>query len=139
MTLYAFLYNDCVHESSWATMSLHATPEAAQVALEEHKAKKKEEWFKLYLPTGEPDTEEKYEEPYPFGDMSDWCVTPMFISGLEDPTKLKQEIDDLKKKNVNLAGLIRRYKSRIGVAFADLSDFWRAKDDVDKTLEENAM
>lgn len=38
--LYAFLYNNCIHESSWATVSLHYSKEGAEKAMNEHKQKK---------------------------------------------------------------------------------------------------
>jgi len=37
--LYAFLYNCCIYESSWATVSLHYSKEGAEKAMQEHKQK----------------------------------------------------------------------------------------------------
>ena len=43
-SLYAFLYNSCIHESSWATVSLHYSKEGAEKAMQEHKQKALDEF-----------------------------------------------------------------------------------------------
>ena len=46
--LYAFLYNSCIHESSWATISLHYSKEGAEKAMQEHKQKALDEFNEMY-------------------------------------------------------------------------------------------
>jgi hypothetical protein len=41
--IYAFMYNDCIYESTWATMSLHFTRQGAKEAMEKHKIKSKKQ------------------------------------------------------------------------------------------------
>ena len=43
-TLYEFLYNDCIHESVAATMSIHRTQKGAEMAMEFHKNEKQKEF-----------------------------------------------------------------------------------------------
>jgi len=35
--IYAAVYNDCIHESAFATISLHKTESGAELAIEKHK------------------------------------------------------------------------------------------------------
>jgi len=35
--IYAAVYNDCIHESAFATLSLHKTEAGAELAIERHK------------------------------------------------------------------------------------------------------
>ncbi len=41
MKIYQFLYCDCIHESSYTTLSLHKTKEGAELAMNTHKELKK--------------------------------------------------------------------------------------------------
>lgn len=70
--LFGFYYNSCIHESAWATVSLHRTLEGAEKALAEHKEKKRAEWLRMY-PTVED------QEEMPFGEFEDWFVKPIEI------------------------------------------------------------
>jgi len=47
--LYAFLYNCCIHESSWATVSLHYSKEGAEKAMQEHKQKALDEFNEMLM------------------------------------------------------------------------------------------
>jgi hypothetical protein len=64
--LYAFLYNCCIHESSWATVSLHYSKEGAEKAMQEHKQKALDEFNEMYGDDNEFD--------FKFGEHEDWCV-----------------------------------------------------------------
>ena len=70
-TVYEFLYNNCIHESSWATMSLHYTKEGAEKAMSDHKQKKLDEFNKMY---GHQNV-----FYFKFGEHEDWCVNPIEI------------------------------------------------------------
>jgi hypothetical protein len=68
--IYEFLYNSCVHESAWATMSLHRTRSGAKKALWEH------------MKTSFLDYRNNYKKycienslPIPrFASHEDWCI-----------------------------------------------------------------
>jgi hypothetical protein len=64
--LYAFLYNSCIHESSWATVSLHYSKEGAEKAMQEHKQKALDEFNEMYADDNDFD--------FKFGEHEDWCV-----------------------------------------------------------------
>ena len=64
--LYAFLYNSCIHESSWATVSLHYSKEGAEKAMNEHKQKALDEFNEMYA------NDNKFG--FKFGEHEDWCV-----------------------------------------------------------------
>jgi hypothetical protein len=64
--LYAFLYNCCIHESSWATVSLHYSKEGAEKAMQKHKQKALDEFNQLYSDENDFD--------FKFGEHEDWCV-----------------------------------------------------------------
>ncbi len=66
--IYEFLYNSCIHESAAATMSLHRTREGAERALEEHKAKERENHKKMieFDPINYNDNN--------FGEHEDWYI-----------------------------------------------------------------
>jgi hypothetical protein len=70
LMLYAFLYCPNVHESAWATMSLHYSKEGAEKAMEEHKQKELEEWNQLY---------DEDEVDFRFGENEDWRVEEVLI------------------------------------------------------------
>ena len=69
--LYAFLYNSCVHESSWATVSLHYSKEGAEKAMQEHKQKALDEFNEMYANDNEFD--------FKFGEHEDWRVEPVEV------------------------------------------------------------
>lgn len=70
--LYEFLYNGFIHESSWATISIHRTKEGAEKAMNEHKEKARQEWLIAY-----PTIEE--QEEMTFGMFEDWRVVPVEV------------------------------------------------------------
>ena len=82
MIVYQFLYNDCIHESSYATISLHKTKEGAEKALNEHRNFEFEAWeeyTKLLMEKDDEgncfyDTIETCLEDNPFGKHEDWCI-----------------------------------------------------------------
>ena len=61
MIIYGFLYNSCVHESSYATMSLHKTKEGAEAAMNKHKEEKRLE-FEEYKKRHSEDVEKYCQE-----------------------------------------------------------------------------
>jgi hypothetical protein len=67
MIVYAFLYNSCIYESAFATMSLHKTRKGAEMAMEFHKAQKEKEHWEIY---NRPD--DYYTSP--FGEHEAWIV-----------------------------------------------------------------
>jgi len=69
--LYAFLYNSCIHESSWTTVSLHYSKEGAEKAMQEHKQKALDEFNEMYANDNEFD--------FKFGEHEDWCVEPVEV------------------------------------------------------------
>lgn len=64
--VYAFLYNSCIHESSWATVSLHFSKEGAEKAMQEHRQKELDKFNKLYSQDNNFD--------FKFGEHEDWRV-----------------------------------------------------------------
>ncbi len=66
MIIYKALYNCCVHESSYATISIHKTKEGAEKAIEIHKAKEKEEFDKIY--------KDNNEFNFKFGEHENWDI-----------------------------------------------------------------
>ena len=85
--IYEFLYNGCIHESSYATMSLHKTKAGAEKALNEHKEKAKvkhEKNIKFMMEeiknNDDLTAEDKkvlldnYDEYHKFGAHEDWAI-----------------------------------------------------------------
>lgn len=70
-TIYAFMFNSCVHESSWATVSLHYSEDSAIKAMEKHRQEELERFNNIF-------SEEQRSE-ITFGENSDWCVIPFEI------------------------------------------------------------
>ena len=66
--IYEFLYCGCIHESSYATMSLHFTKKGATKAMIKHKAQEKKKFEKLYSKT------EAKKWGMKFGQNEAWCV-----------------------------------------------------------------
>lgn len=69
--LYAFLYNSCIHESSWATISLHYSKKGAEKAMQEHKQKELNKFNKMFKKNN------KYD--FKFGEHENWCVKPVEV------------------------------------------------------------
>lgn len=61
MKIYKALYNPCIHESAWHTLSIHRTRRGAEMAMEFHKNEEKEKY-------------DKYIGDDKFGEHEDWCV-----------------------------------------------------------------
>lgn len=91
--LFAFLYNGCIHESSYATMSLHITKEGAEKAMEAHKKqaiieyeeyrKRHDEHLKEYAKEEGLDEDALkvlLESVGKFDDHVDWAVDEIEIS-----------------------------------------------------------
>jgi hypothetical protein len=64
--VYAFLYNDCIHESTWRTISTHYSKEGAEKAMQEHKQNKLDEFNEM--------CKEENEFGFKFGTDEDWCI-----------------------------------------------------------------
>jgi uncharacterized protein (DUF2461 family) len=64
--LYAFLYNSCIHESSYATVSLHYSKKGAKKAMRQHKQKALDEFNEMY------GQDNKFD--FKFGEHEDWCI-----------------------------------------------------------------
>jgi hypothetical protein len=67
--VYAFYYNCNIHESVWATMSLHYSKEGAEKAMQEHKQKELEQFNKNY----------SKRSGVKFGQHEDWHVGELDI------------------------------------------------------------
>ena len=65
MKVYEALYNDCIHESSFATISIHKTKEGAEKAIHEHKMEKIKEHQEIYK-----DVIPEFNE----GNMQQWSI-----------------------------------------------------------------
>lgn len=87
MKVYGFLYNSCIHESSWTTISLHKTREGAEKVMNIHKEEAKIEYeaylkrhaksIKKYCKEEKINKEEQkflLESVSPFGAHEDWAV-----------------------------------------------------------------
>jgi len=69
--LYAFLYNSCVHESSWATISLHYSKEGAEKAMQDHKQKELDKFNEMFANDNTVD--------FKFGEHENWSVEPVEV------------------------------------------------------------
>ena len=69
--LYAFLYNGCIYESSWATISVHFSKEGAEEAMKKHKQKALNKFNERYA------DENVFGRK--FGEHEDWCVKPIKV------------------------------------------------------------
>lgn len=67
--LYAFKYNSCIYENSYAIISLHYTQKGAENAMKNHKQKELKKFNKKYGKNN--------EYGFVFGDTEDWCVEPI--------------------------------------------------------------
>ncbi len=68
--VFEFMYCSCIHESAWATMSIHRTREGAESAMNAHKEKAKADY--------ESDME-GYEPIHPFDFAKDWMVSETIL------------------------------------------------------------
>lgn len=66
MKIYEALYNPCIHESGYVTISLHLSPEGAQKAIDDHKKEKYLKFIEIY-PLN--------DAPFKFGDHEGWGVS----------------------------------------------------------------
>lgn len=75
MKVYAFKYCPCIHESAWATISLHKSLKGAEIAMEFHKneALKEHEDYLSRL------DEEGRQWAEPFGEYERWEVKELEI------------------------------------------------------------
>ena len=69
--VWAFLYCPCIHESSFAIVSLHKTEKGAEIAMEFHKENKRKEHEEMYANLSITEKSELYVE---FGIMEAWDV-----------------------------------------------------------------
>jgi len=72
MKVYAFLYNPCIYESGFVTISLHKTRKCAEMAMEFHHAEKEKEHWEIYNKPND-------YYPHPFGEHEAWKVEEMEI------------------------------------------------------------
>lgn len=82
--LWAFLYNSCIHESSYATMSLHFSKEGAEQAMKEHKKQAKKIFDEMEIELEKYYTDEtkkiaEEEDWYVFGEHEDWTIQQIDI------------------------------------------------------------
>jgi len=75
--VYKALYNGMIHESSYATLSLHWTKEGAAKAIELHKMEVKGEYDEsvAYWKARDPD----YSKRYKWDDNQDWYIKEVKI------------------------------------------------------------
>ena len=65
--VFEFCYNDFIHESSAATISIHKTRKGAEMAMEFHKLEQYKKYIQAY-PT------KKEQKEFPFGTHEAWFV-----------------------------------------------------------------
>lgn len=78
-SLWAFMYNSCIHESSWATVSLHYSKDGAEKALAWHKEQKRIGWQRIVDTDEDKGTDIGFDVICPFGIHEDWCVEPVEV------------------------------------------------------------
>ena len=72
--LYEFIYNSCIHESSWATMSIHITKECAVNAMNKHKEEEYKKWLEYDAECRKSDPKFFEAHPNKFGEHENWDV-----------------------------------------------------------------
>jgi hypothetical protein len=72
-TLYAFLYNPMIHESSSQTVSIHRTKEGAEKALEWHKSEERKKWNEFSK------NDEVYKTEFPFEWNKNWRIQEITV------------------------------------------------------------
>lgn len=70
--VYAFLYCSCIHESSYATMSLHYSEQGAINAMNNHKFEAQRK-FDIMM------SGDKIRSSIKFGEFESWMVEPIDI------------------------------------------------------------
>jgi hypothetical protein len=65
MKVYLTQYNDCIFESSFATLSIHFSKEGAEKTVQEHKDKEYKKWESM---------DEDYKEDCEFGWDKEWDI-----------------------------------------------------------------
>lgn len=73
LILWEALYCECIHESSFATISLHKTQEGAKKAIDIHRGFKEVEFNKLFS------GDEKSSFDIKFGEHEAWGVRPIEV------------------------------------------------------------
>jgi len=74
--VYAFMYCPCIHESAFATVSLHKTEKGAEMAMAFDKEAKRKEHDKMYSNLSISEVSELYSE---FGIHEAWSVAKLPI------------------------------------------------------------
>jgi hypothetical protein len=77
MKAFAFLHNEMIEESAYATMSIHLSKEGAEKAMKEHKQKAFLEWQREF-----DERIERHGDSFtqlPFGSFKDWFVSEIEI------------------------------------------------------------
>jgi hypothetical protein len=74
--VWAFLYCPCIHESSFATVSLHKTEKGAEIAMEFHKENERKEHEEMYSNLSISEKSELYVE---FGNNEAWDIKKLPI------------------------------------------------------------
>jgi len=72
--IYEFLYCNCIHESAYATVSLHHTQKGAEMALEFHKNERFKEWEDFNKKCLESDPEFYSKFPNKFAEYEGWYI-----------------------------------------------------------------
>lgn len=74
LTLYSFLYNPMIEESSTQTVSIHRTRKGAEMAMEFYKAEQLKEWEELYK------DDKGMREFCPFGHFQWWGIGEITVN-----------------------------------------------------------
>lgn len=72
MKIYEALYNEMIHESSYATISIHKTKQGARNALAKYIWKERKKHYSIYKSHGGTIPDD--EPPYIFGQFEAWDV-----------------------------------------------------------------
>ena len=72
MIVYAALYNGMIHESSFATLSLHRTRRGAEMAIEFHKQEVKKEHDEVF--------DDKHPAPFAYDEFKAWLIEEMEVA-----------------------------------------------------------
>ena len=73
--VYAFQFNDCIYESTYATMSLHRTKKGAYLAMRKYLL---EEWNKTLEKHHNWEKWEYFRNDHPFENIG-YCVTEILV------------------------------------------------------------
>lgn len=75
MIIYEATYCDCIHESAYATISVHRTREGAEKAIAEHKWKEEAQYYEMinsFIRDGY--YREDYDIPYTISVYEDYAI-----------------------------------------------------------------